>query len=61
MIFLNTGTVWAYKIKVERDELASICARSERFIGTQGKQCNDNIFNTITINGKIYCFYNYQD
>ena len=34
------GTVWAYKIKVERDELASICARSERFIGTQGNRFN---------------------
>ena len=31
------GTVWACKLKLDRSELAGVCARSERFIGTQGK------------------------
>ena len=29
-------TVWANNITVGKEELANICARSERFIGTQG-------------------------
>ena len=35
-LYIFSGTVWACKLKVARSELANICARSERFIGTQG-------------------------
>ena len=29
------ATVWSNKVDIDREELASLCARAERFVGTQ--------------------------